>query len=325
MVDVDLAGLAAARSEGFEQATAEKVIRLLGILREVQARGPTKDRFTLKGGTALNVFHFLKAPRLSVDIDLMVTGFPGASPGSEERRRVLEYLRSLVRGLDYTVSERPEQAGVTISCSYRNSLGSPDRIKIDLDLLNRMTLLSSVSRAGPDLFAADDVRFPVVSKPELLGQKLTAVAYRAAPRDLFDMYLMLRAGWHRNPRARAMYLAYSFLQDEEWYRLSYPVQLDVRYEPAQLTDVLRGENPAPALERIRGTAERALERAKPPYTSATDREQTLRRAILGGDLRAFADIAGQPDPTRRSALAKHPGLVWRLQQARRPGVLEPSK
>lgn len=318
MVDVDLADLAAARSQGFEQATAEKVVRLLGILREVQSLGSTRDRFTLKGGTALNVFHFPEAPRLSVDLDLMVTGWPAASPGSDERRQLLKDVRNLVKGLDYSLSEQKEQAGVAISCSYRNSLGSPDRVKIDLDLLNRMTLLPPVSRAGPDLFAADDMSFPVVSEPELLGQKLTAVAYRAAPRDLFDMDIMLTADWHRNPRARAMYLAYSFLQDEEWYRLSYPVRLDVRYKPAQLTDVLRGENLAPTLERIRHAAERALERANPPYTSATDQEQALRRALLRGDLNAFADIAGQPNRARRSALAKHPGLAWRLRQARRP-------
>ncbi len=86
MVDVDLADLAAARSQGFEQATAEKVVRLLGILREVQSLGSTMDRFTLKGGTALNVFHFPEVPRLSVDLDLMVTGWPAASPESDERR-----------------------------------------------------------------------------------------------------------------------------------------------------------------------------------------------------------------------------------------------
>ncbi len=318
MVDVDPADLSAALSEGFEPATAEKVVRLLGILREVQALGSTKDRFTLKGGTALNVFHFPKAPRLSVDLDLMVTGCPNASPGSRERRQVLQDLRGLIEGLDYAISERTEHAGVTMSCSYRNSLGSPDRIKIDVDLLNRMTLIGSTSRDGPVLFAADDLNFPVVSESELLGQKLTAVAYRAAPRDLFDMYIMLKAGWHRNPSARAMYLAYSFLQDEEWYRLSYPVRLKVRYEPVQLADVLRGEDPAPALESIREIADLSLERARPSFTCATDKEHALRRALLGGDLNAFADIAGQHDSARRATLAKHPGLAWRLQQAARP-------
>jgi predicted nucleotidyltransferase component of viral defense system len=318
MVDVDSADLSAALSQGFDQSTAEKVLRLLAILREIQAIGLTKDRFTLKGGTALNVFHFPAVPRLSVDLDLMVTGFPGASPNSPQRHQAVLTLRGLVEGLGYEVSEQPEEAGLTMSCSYRNGLGSPDRIKVDLDLLNRMTLLPPVSRDGPELFAAGDLSFPMVCEPELLGQKLTAVAYRAAPRDLFDMYIMVTAGWHQRPGARAMYLAYSFLQDQDWYRLSYPVQLKVPYRPAQLTTVLRGEEPAPTLGRIRKSAKAALERTKPPFTSATEQEQGLRRRLLAGDLNAFSDIAGVRDPARRGALTEHPGLTWRLQQAGRP-------
>jgi predicted nucleotidyltransferase component of viral defense system len=317
-VHVESADLSAAPSEGFEQATAEKVVRLLGLLREVKARGSTKDRYTLKGGTALNVFHLSNAPRLSVDLDLMTTGFPGSTPESRERAQLIRDLRALVEALDYRVSEERGEAGVTLSCSYRNSLGSSDRIKIDLDLLNRTTLLPADLREGPALFVADDMSFPVLSEPELLGQKLTAVAYRAAPRDLFDMDVMLTAGWHNKNRARAMYLAYSFLQDHDWYRLDYPVKLDVPYRQAQLADVLRGETRPPHLDQLREHAKDALERANPPFTSATDREQELRRALLGGESDAFGEIAGEHDRARRSALAKHPGLAWRLLKAARP-------
>ena len=325
MVEVNRTELSTAVGEGFLPATAERVWRLLGVLRELQSRPKTSGKFTLKGGTALNVFHFPQPPRLSVDLDLMVTGFPRAAPHSAERLEVVELARKVGRDLGYDVLEEPAEAGCTLTWSYRNTLGSADRIKLDLDLLNRMTLLPTVSKDGPVLFGADDVNFPVVSEPELLGQKLTAVAYRAAPRDLFDMYIMLMAGWHRKPGARAMYLAYSFLQDQDWYRLSYPVQLNVPYKPNQLAEVLRGETPAPTLDRIREGARDALERVTPPFTSATDKEQDLRRQLLRGDLAAFADIVGEPDPARRKELAEHPGLHWRLQQAGRLGAQKRSK
>jgi predicted nucleotidyltransferase component of viral defense system len=84
-VEVDPADLADALAEGFPQATAEKVLRLLGVLRETQAVRSTRGRFTLKGGTALNVFHSPRVPRLSVDLDLMATGFPGAAAGTAEQ------------------------------------------------------------------------------------------------------------------------------------------------------------------------------------------------------------------------------------------------
>lgn len=325
MADIDTAAIAPALSEGFPPTTAEKVERLLGVLREIQARQATSGKFTLKGGTALNVFHFPKAPRLSVDIDLMATGFPNASPRSAERQTLLSTVKGVLRDLGYGITQAEAEAGWSLLCGYRNHLGSPDQIKLDLDLVNRITLLPSTSRDGPALFFADDMKFPVVSVAELFGQKLTAVAYRAKERDLFDMYIMLTAGWHRTPRARAMYLAYSFLKDHEWFKLAYPVQLKVPYEPSKLADVLRGQNQPPSLERIRESARDGLERAIPPFTVATDEEQGFRHRLLEGDLAAFADIAAEEDSERRAALGKHPALAWRLQQVKHPGGHKRSK
>jgi hypothetical protein len=79
---VDLSEPVDAVEEGFRPVTAEKVLRLLGILREIQSLRSTRGRFTLKGGTALSVFHSPRTPRPSVDLDLMATGFPRASPGA---------------------------------------------------------------------------------------------------------------------------------------------------------------------------------------------------------------------------------------------------
>lgn len=320
MVEVDPADLSKALSEGFPPATAEKVWRLLGILRELQVRPATRDRFTLKGGTALNIFHWPKAPRLSVDLDLMATGFPGAAPGTPSREDALRSVTEALEVLGYSVSQTTGEAGRTFLGGYTNSLGSPDRLKVDLDLLNRTTLMDPVEREGPVLFDADDLRFRVVDPAELLGQKLAAVAYRAVERDLFDMYLLLLSGWrHQHPRARGMYLAYSFLQDHEWARLDYPVRLQVNYRPVLLQDVLRGKDTAPSLERIREQALIQLQDIDVPFTSATKVEQDLRTRLLSGDQEAFGAIAGETSMARRIRLGTHPGLLWRLSQAaRRP-------
>lgn len=317
MVKVERANLREALNEGFQQATAEKVYRLLGILREIQALHATKGKFTLKGGTALNVFHWPKTPRLSVDLDLMVTGFPQAGPGSPEREEVVRLVEGVARNLGYQVSQEPADAGWTLRMSYQNSLRAPDQVKIDLDLLNRMTLLPPVPRAGPALFHGDDFTFPVVTEEELMGQKLAAAAYRAAPRDLFDMYLMIMADWQSKLRSRSMYLAYSFLDDHKWYRLDYPVRLKVGYRPNQLEDVLRSTDQPPTLERIREVAAGGLEKREPPFTRATPEEQSLREKLLHGDRSAFAAIAGEMDETRAKAIEEHPGLAWRLKQAGR--------
>lgn len=319
MGEVDPADLSKALSEGFPPATAEKVLRLLQVLRELQAQPVTRGKFTLKGGTALNVFHWPKAPRLSVDLDLMATGYPNAAPRTPDRTRVVHSLEEVSRSLGYKVRTDPSDAVTNLTLSYRNHLGTPDSLKIDIDLLDRVTLLEPVERAGPILFDADDLRFPVVDPAELMGQKLTAVAYRHVERDLFDIYLLLLSGWRSQfPRARGMYLAYSFLQDHEWARLDYPVRLKVPYDPERLKDVLRGKDVAPSLERIREQAHIHLESIPRPFTSATEGEQDLRGRLLEGSREAFGEIAGEPNAARRRALSEHPGLLWRLKQAARP-------
>ncbi len=325
MVEIDRADLSAALSEGFRQDTAEKVVRLLGLLHEIQGLPETRGKFTLKGGTALNIFHWAEVPRLSVDIDLMATGFPTARAGTPEHRKVIDLVEGVGARLRYRVKRSESPAACTLTLPYVNTLGARDQIKVDLDILNRMTILPSQEHPGPHLFQADELSFPVVEEAELLGQKLTAVVYRHAVRDLYDMYRMLLAGWHQRARARECYLAYSFLKDHEWPKLAYPAVLQVQYEPRDLDDVLRRKDSAPPLESIRAVAKGALEGTLPPYTAATTEEELARKRLLEGDLSAFADIAGEHDPTRRAALAKHPALAWRLQQAAQPGGHKRSK
>jgi hypothetical protein len=124
-------------------------------------------------------------------------------------------------------------------------------------------------------------------------------------------------GWHLLEGARALYLAYSLLQDAEWHRLDYPIRLNVDYRTERLSDVLRvGETP-PTLEEIREAARSGLDNASPPFTAATPDEQGLRGRILQGDTSAFAELLGEKDPDRRTKLSHHPALRWRLRQFER--------
>jgi hypothetical protein len=226
-------------------------------------------------------------------------------------------MEALVRRMGYKVARTETPAACTIVCRYRNLLGGGDQLKIDLDILNWQTLLPVSILPGPSLFLADDLRFPVVGESELLGQKLVAVAYRAHPRDLYDMHAMLRSKWHQRAGARQMYLAYSFLKDHEWHRLDYPARLDVAYRASVLEDVLRDGDPAPSLAEIRAVARSDLRLSDPPFTAASAEEEASRLKLLAGDTSAFADIVGERNAARRRKLDGHPGLAWRLQQAAR--------
>ncbi len=315
MVKVDPADLSAAMDAGFREDSAEKVLRLLGILRELETRKETKGKFPLKGGTALNIFHLEDVPRLSVDIDLIAAGFPRADPGTDERASVIKLVEDIVKGLGYKIQKSDsEDSGCTIRCNYRNTLDANDQIKIDLDFVGRQTLMPVELCPGPAMFLADDFKYPVLAPAELFAQKIVAVAYRAHARDLYDMHRMLAKGWHELPRAREMYLAHSFLKDHEWYRLGYPAKLEVPYDPSQLEDVLRGDEKAPSLTTLRDQAQAAL---VPHFSVATPADQDNRAALLKGDRLALARIAGEKDAKRAKQLAESPALAWRLQQAAR--------
>ena len=62
-----------AAATGFGAELLEKVFRLMALLDALNSHPFLKTRIALKGGTALNLFHF-DVPRLSVDIDLNYIG-----------------------------------------------------------------------------------------------------------------------------------------------------------------------------------------------------------------------------------------------------------
>jgi hypothetical protein len=126
-MEVEPGELTDALSEGFDPTTAEKVHRLLGVLRELQALEETRNRLTLKGGTALNVFLSERVPRLSVDLDLMVTGFPGVSANTADLERIVGVMESLSTGLGYSTNRAVTDAACTLRLGYKNHVGSPDQ------------------------------------------------------------------------------------------------------------------------------------------------------------------------------------------------------
>ena len=58
---------------GFGAEPLEKVFRLMALIDALGSHPFLKPRIALKGGTALNLFHF-EVPRLSVDIDMNYIG-----------------------------------------------------------------------------------------------------------------------------------------------------------------------------------------------------------------------------------------------------------
>src|SRR5271154_1285035 len=83
--------MAEATATGFRPEILEKVIHLLNLLENFRAHPFLKNRFALKGGTALNLFLF-NVPRLSVDIDLNYIGSADRAIMLEEKPKLEKAL-----------------------------------------------------------------------------------------------------------------------------------------------------------------------------------------------------------------------------------------
>ena len=92
---------------GFDQLYIEKVLRLLGILELFFSTPVLKDKYVLKGGTALNLFYF-QLPRLSVDIDLNYLGLDREIMLAD-RREHESVLSELLRANGYNLKRVPEE------------------------------------------------------------------------------------------------------------------------------------------------------------------------------------------------------------------------
>ncbi len=177
--------IATQKSTGFDLLYIEKVLRLLDILELFFAHPELKDKYVLKGGTALNLFYF-RLPRLSVDIDLNYLGLDRETmlvDRSEHETILSEQL--MQRG--YILKRVPaEHAGGKWRLAYRSFAGIQQNIELDLNYMHRIPLLPIQRYDSFPLGTQSAHQIPILDIHELAAGKLCALIARCKPRDLFD-------------------------------------------------------------------------------------------------------------------------------------------
>ena len=161
------------------------------LLMQILPRVAEEERFALKGGTAINLF-MRDLPRLSVDIDLTylpMHAHPEALAGIDAAmRRIAAATRAGIPGAQVAYVEA-EGAVVKLIVTAGGV-----RVKIEISPVLRGTVrdpaLLQVSPAVEDAFGFAETR--VVSFEDLYAGKLVAALDRQHPRDLFDIYDLLR-------------------------------------------------------------------------------------------------------------------------------------
>lgn len=94
------------RDTGFRFDVLEKTYHIIKTLQCIFSQADIKNNLTLKGGTALN-FVYLDIPRLSVDIDLNLTGVAADSEVEQAAENIFSQIKNSGSKLGYQVEEAP--------------------------------------------------------------------------------------------------------------------------------------------------------------------------------------------------------------------------
>ncbi len=167
------------------KAQVDLLIRCLPAV--AQAR-----EFTLKGGTAINLFHH-DMPRLSVDIDLTFLPVTDRDTALGEIRMRLGTIAEEIRRTIPRVNV--QLAGGDTPKLLVATLGA--RVKVEPSTVIRGSLFppveSDLCQAAQDEYALF-VRVQRLATEDLYGSKLCAALDRQHPRDLFDIRQLHDAG-----------------------------------------------------------------------------------------------------------------------------------
>ena len=175
--------------------TFEKVCRLQEILRFIDSSDLLRDKFALKGGTAINLV-LLDLPRLSVDIDLDFTGKCTREEMLEQREAINRVLAKYMTAEGYTLSSKSKvwHSLDSFVYEYVNSAGLKDNIKIEPNYSLRSHILPIESRNVISGIFGKEYHVNMLSPVEIYATKTVALLTRGAARDLFDMNYMIKSG-----------------------------------------------------------------------------------------------------------------------------------
>ncbi len=194
MIDISKRNISAiANNTGFIKDNLEKVMRLIDILETIYA-SEWKDKFVIKGGTAINLF-YRGLPRLSVDIDLDYVG-KTKDDTIKDKELFNKYVNAVLFQKGYTMSDKSKKYYALDSyvLQYLNNGGNRDNIKIEINYLDRMHILPTVEYVVSSFNYNGTTKITTMNAYELYGSKLAALLGRSTPRDIYDVYKMIESG-----------------------------------------------------------------------------------------------------------------------------------
>jgi hypothetical protein len=205
---------------GFKTDVIEKVLQLLNLLNKLNSHPFLKDKFALKGGSALNLFVF-NIPRLSVDIDLNYIGAIERERMLADRPKVEKAAQAVFSREGFTVKKKPvEHAGGKWRLSYQSFEGLSGNIEVDLNFMFRVPLWPVMTLNSHPVGSYGARGIQVLDIHELAAGKLCALLARQQARDLFDSYQLLNQVDLEQKRLRLAFVVYGAMNRKDWRTVS---------------------------------------------------------------------------------------------------------
>ena len=309
-----------AAETGFRGEMLEKVAHLLNLLRAIRENDFLRTRLALKGGTALNLFHF-KMSRLSVDIDLNYIGAADRETMVAERPELEARLSSLCEREGYVIRHTPDTqfAGGKWQLRYASARGGQGNIEIDINYMFRIPLWPLTAKSSISIGALQGEDLLLMDIHELAGGKLAALLDRSAVRDLYDVVRLLSMTEIDHGRLRTALVVYVGMNPHNLTD-AVPEALNVSAAEVadRLTPLLRRGEVGSSPPEVRAYTERLLsqcrEGLKPLLPFRPQEREFLTELAEMGEIRP--ELLTN-DRELGNRILQQPMLLWRVQNNRK--------
>ena len=220
-----------AERTGYRAEMIEKVLHLIRLLNFLNAHPYLKNKWVLKGGTALNLFR-QNLPRLSVDIDLNYIGALDREIMLAERPKFELALQAVCTREGFAVRRSPEEhAGGKYLLTYQSYTGQSGNLEIDINYMFRLPLWGIKHYDSIELGPVKANNIPVLDIHELAAGKLAALLSRGQARDLFDSHWLLKSEAIISDKLRLTFIVYGAMSRIDWRDVTVE---NINFEPAEL-------------------------------------------------------------------------------------------
>jgi hypothetical protein len=290
----------------------------MALLDALNSHPFLKTRIALKGGTALNLFHF-DVPRLSVDIDLNYIGAADRDTLLAERPRVDQAVQAVCSREGLAVRRVPsDHAGGKWRLTYAGATGSPGNLELDINFMLRTPLWPCVVADCHPVGSFRAAPVSVLDLHELTAGKMAALLARSASRDVFDAHALLATSGLDLAKLRLGFVVYGGINRKDWRKVSADdVKADVNEVRMELVPMLRSDL-APGREAVAGWTAKLVAECRERLSALLpldDAEVEFLRRL--NDLGEIVPELITCDQAQQATIREYPGLRWKALNVRK--------